>query len=311
MLNLLASPTHRVPLADGTRIAVWDSGERELQAVVLVHGFPENRLCWEPVLEKLQNEVLGFRWVVYDLRGFGLSDRMGEASWKQMVADHLGITHALGLQGQHLLGHDWGAAIALHVARVAPEILRSVCVLNTSFWKMDVRGMWHVWVMNVPVLPSVLFRLTPDWFFERTMVRSFNDPGRMSPESRASYLEMFRDRSTTKFWVRLYRTMARFMIASSVMPAFKERFSGCRAEIPPTSSGAFELPFQLIWGVDDTFCPLWVGRTIEKRLRGYGAEVGFHEVADSGHFVTEEQPEEVAGIVAGWLRRWDAGAGET
>jgi pimeloyl-ACP methyl ester carboxylesterase len=64
---------------------------------------------------------------------------------------------------------------------------------------------------------------------------------------------------------------------------------------------------QLVWGVDDTFCPLWVGRAIHGRLQGLGTPVELHEVADSGHFVTEEQPQAVARLVATFVRRHGAG----
>jgi pimeloyl-ACP methyl ester carboxylesterase len=96
-LNLASSPSHVLTMSDGADIAVWASPEDDSPAVVFVHGFPENRLCWAPVLERLQAQTSAFRWVAYDLRGFGRSSVAGEACWQQMVADHLEVVRQLGL----------------------------------------------------------------------------------------------------------------------------------------------------------------------------------------------------------------------
>ena len=305
-LNLEGSPARVLTMPDGAAVAVWDSGDERLPAAVLVHGFPENRLCWGPVLAELPAEAARFRWVAYDLRGFGRSSATGEASWQRMVADHLEVVRQLGLGRYHLVGHDWGATIAMHVARLAPEDLVSASILNTTFWKIDVRGMWHLWLMNLPLVPGFLFRHRTDWLFAMTMKRSFNDPARLSAAARASYLEMFRDRATTRFWIRLYRQTVRSLVASALPRALRVGLGSSRVSLPRPSARAYQLPIQLIWGVDDTFCPLWVGRAIADRLRGMGTPVELHEVADAGHFVTEEQPASVARLLAAWLDRHEA-----
>jgi pimeloyl-ACP methyl ester carboxylesterase len=307
VLDLGSRPTYRLTMADGAQLAVWDSGGGAARpAVVLVHGFPENRLCWQPVLRALADGGPHCRWVAYDLRGFGHSDREGEASWQQMVADHLELVRQLELEGSHLVGHDWGAAIAMHLGRLAPEALATISVLNTTFWKIDYLGMWHLWLLNLPLLPPLLFRRWPEWFFARTMLGAFRDPGRLSPVARASYLEMYRDQDTTRFWIRLYRQTLRTTLRAALPRPLRGGLGASRVHLPRPSERAYRLPMQLVWGVDDTFCPLWVGRAIHSRLQGLGTPVELHEVADSGHFVTEEQPEVVAGLLADFIRRHDA-----
>ena len=300
-------------MPDGASLAVWDSGASRGPVVVLVHGFPENHLCWARVLTELPEGAEDWRWVAYDLRGFGASSATGEASWQRLVADHLELVRRLELGCYHLVGHDWGAAVAMHLGRLAPETLLSATVLNTTFWKIDVLGMWHLWLMNLPLVPGLLFGRRVEWFFSHTMIRSLNDPSRLPAGSRASYLAMFRDPANTRFWVRLYRHTLRFMAATALPRSLRKRLGSSGAELPRTSDRAYQLPMQLIWGIDDTFCPLWVGRAIERRLRGMGTPVELHEVADSGHFVTEEQPAEVARLLAAWLQRHveAGGAGAT
>jgi pimeloyl-ACP methyl ester carboxylesterase len=301
LLDLMAAPTAHLDMSDGARLALWDSGG-DGPVVFFLHGFPENRLCWRPVLERLEKECGGGRWIAYDLRGFGESSKKGEASWQQMVSDHLEVARLLGVESYHLVGHDWGGAIALHLARLTPQAVKSACILNTTFWKLDYRGMWHVWLMNLPVVPGALFRLTPDWFFSRTMGRAFIDLSRLDEVNADSYRRMFRDRSTTRFWIRLYRNVVRGGLASSLPRTLRNLIPDSRARLPRVSREPFRLPFRIIWGVEDRFCPLWVGRSIEQRLREYGAQVEFIEVDGSGHFVTEEKPGMVARHVADWLK---------
>jgi len=287
-------------MPDGASIAVWHTSDEGGPAVVFVHGFPENRLCWAPILDILQQQTT-FRWVAYDLRGFGQSSKTGPACWQQQVADHLEITRQLGVSRHHMVGHDWGAAIAMHMARFSPESLISACVLNTSFWKIDYLGMWHLWLMNLPLIPGLLFRLMPELFFRKTLLAAFNDPSRLPSQSRTSYLEMYRDPSVTRFWIRLYRNTVRHMARAALPRVLRARIGSSRVELPRPSSSAYQLPIRLIWGVDDTFCPLWVGRAIERRLHDIGTPVHFSEIPDSGHFVTEEQPAAVGELLAAWL----------
>src|SRR5690348_12751483 len=115
--SLSGDPTSWVHMDDGARIAVWDSGGFGIP-IVWVHGFPENRLCWRPVLASLITMTSeNFRFVLYDLRGHGRSSATGEGSLARFYADHQTITTSLELGRYHLVGHDWGGAIALHVAR--------------------------------------------------------------------------------------------------------------------------------------------------------------------------------------------------
>jgi alpha/beta hydrolase family protein len=75
----------------------------------------------------------GFRAVAPDLRGFGESDRpldVADDALPRLVADVTGLIRALGVERAHLVGHDWGRALAWAVAARAPEAVRSLTILN-------------------------------------------------------------------------------------------------------------------------------------------------------------------------------------
>jgi len=293
--------TRRVIAAnDGAELVVWESYNAGVP-VVFVHGFPETHICWNPLIGTFDShEIRRYRLIVYDLRGFGESSRAGEASLNRFYYDHDTIVSKLKLQRYHLVGHDWGGAIALHVARFNPETLLSLVVMNTNYWKTDVFGMWHMIFFNIPFLPTVAFRMIPDRLFKFGMLGAFVNRNRLALEARDSYLQMFQDLETTRYWTKLYRNMGRSLI-SQKSRALKRLASSNETALPVRSNCAYQTDISLIWGDKDRFNPIWICRDMEKQLKKRGATVSVDFIADSGHFVQEEQPELVATCL---LKHW-------
>ena len=89
--------------------------------LLLLHGWPEFWLSWEPVMMRLAD-----RFTLYapDLRGFGDSDKPeGMFGPDQQAADMLALMDALGLEQAGLVGHDVGGALMQPLARRAPARL--------------------------------------------------------------------------------------------------------------------------------------------------------------------------------------------
>ena len=286
--------TRRVIAAnDGAELVIWESCNAGVP-VVFVHGFPETHICWNSLIDTFNShDIKRYRLILYDLRGFGESSRTGEASLNRFFYDHDTIISKLNLQRYHLVGHDWGGAITLHVARFKPETLLSLVVMNTNYWKTDVLGMWHMIFFNIPFLPKVVFRMIPDRLFQFGMMGAFVNKKRLAPEARDSYLRMFQDQETTRYWTKLYRNMGRSLI-SQKSRALKRLASSNETALPVRSDCAYQTDISLIWGEKDRFNPTWICRDMEKQLIKRGATVSVNFIADSGHFVQEEQPEQVA-----------------
>lgn len=287
----------QIKMDDGATIALWDTGGKG-RAVVMVHGFPENHQSWFPLLEYFAFKGrTHYRFIVYDLRGHGESSKTGEASLNRFFADHLALIKALKLGRYHLVGHDWGGAIALHTARYLPQSLRSLAVMDTNYWKVDFLGIWHLYFLNLPLIPQLTFRLMPDAVFEFGMKQAYYDFHKLPEEVRRSYLAMFSDESTTRYWIRLYRNLARMFLAQKI-PGL-HRFSPPSSVIlPRTGKRAWQVPTTMIWGRNDRFTPVWVGKDIFKRLR-QKTRTEFHTIPKAGHFVHVERPEKVAEILRG------------
>ncbi len=88
------------------------------EPLILLHGWPEFWLTWEPVMQILADR---YQVIAPDLRGFGNSSKPpGPWGAADHAADMLAVIQALGLQSVGVVGHDVGGAVMQAMARAAP-----------------------------------------------------------------------------------------------------------------------------------------------------------------------------------------------
>jgi len=100
---------HRTVSRDGLTLSVLEAGERSQPTLVFVHGYPDTKEVWLPVIELLAPE---FHVVAYDVRGAGSSSApRGPAAYAidRLAADFAAVCDAVAPgERVHLVGHDWG-----------------------------------------------------------------------------------------------------------------------------------------------------------------------------------------------------------
>jgi pimeloyl-ACP methyl ester carboxylesterase len=99
--------------------------------VMLLHGFPETSASWTDVAPRLTDA--GLRVVAPDQRGYSPGARpegVEHYAIDRLADDVVGIADALGWDTFHLVGHDWGAAVAWYVAAHHGDRLRSLTALS-------------------------------------------------------------------------------------------------------------------------------------------------------------------------------------
>ena len=116
---------------DGVGIEYDVTGEG--RPVLLLHGFPDSARLWRHQVPALAEA--GFKVIVPDLRGYGRSDKPADAAAYRgdfIVGDVLAVMDAAGAERAHVVGHDWGAAIAWATAMMAADRVDHLAVLSVG-----------------------------------------------------------------------------------------------------------------------------------------------------------------------------------
>lgn len=118
---------------DGFGVEVAVSGPEDGRPVVLLHGFPDSGRLWRNQAPALA--AAGFRVIVPDLRGYGGTDKpadVGAYALPFLAGDVLGVLASLGVDRAHVVGHDWGAALAWGLASLAPDQVDHLVALSVG-----------------------------------------------------------------------------------------------------------------------------------------------------------------------------------
>ncbi|MCC7536536.1 MAG: alpha/beta hydrolase [Deltaproteobacteria bacterium] len=107
------------------------AGPEDGELVLLLHGFPETSFEWRDQLGALGDA--GYRAVAPDQRGYSPRARPTDDDAYEislLVDDVLAIADALGGARFHVVGHDWGAAVAWGVAKLGEDRVRSLSAFS-------------------------------------------------------------------------------------------------------------------------------------------------------------------------------------
>lgn len=287
-----------LPLFDGTqdglvriransmefRARVAGFGNSQGEGVILLHGFPETSIMWEPLLERLSEE--GFRVVAFDQRGYSPGARpfsQNGYTKGKLATDVLAIADAAGFERFHVVGHDFGGAIAWVVADRHPQRVMSLTSLSmphpSAFAEAlgDVETQWrrssYVLFYRMPVLPE--------------LVLGFN---------RAAYLGHLRwqdhPRPHVEEYERVFGEPGALRAALNWYRAFEFRSLDPLGKIKP--------PTLLLWGREDGA----FGRDATIRTANHMDGPYRLQTVEAGHFLMLEVPDLVAEEVLAHLNSW-------
>ncbi len=253
---------------DGLLFPVDDGGDHDAAAtVVLLHGFPQPASSFAAVARSLQGQ--GLRTVTPTQRGYASTNAPpGRRRYRltELVDDVVAVMDAAGADRVHLVGHDWGGAVAWAAAAWYPERCASLTVLSTphpaamtaALGRSDqVLRSWYMGAFQLPLLPEAVL--------PRVMERSLRSMG-LPAETAAAYVTTLRGRWSGP--VNWYRALP---------------FAG-------RPVGAITVPTTYVWGRHD---PALGRAAAEGTADRVSADYRFVEL-DAGHFLPETRTDEVA-----------------
>jgi pimeloyl-ACP methyl ester carboxylesterase len=111
------------------------------QPVVLLHGLASTSHIWDLTAPLLQKE---YRVLALDQRGHGKSDKPDEGyDFVSMTADLQAFCRYHGLQLPVVIGHSWGASVALEYAVANPEEVLGLVMVDGGYMEMSGRMSWE------------------------------------------------------------------------------------------------------------------------------------------------------------------------
>ncbi|PRY51263.1 pimeloyl-ACP methyl ester carboxylesterase [Geodermatophilus tzadiensis] len=151
---------------DGLVFDVRDGGPPDGEPVVLLHGFPQDSSAFDRMAPVLHGA--GLRTLAPDQRGYSPGARpRGRSAYRlrEAAADVLALLDAAGLGSAHVVGHDWGGAVAWALGAWHPERLRTLTALSTPHPAAVARAVLtsdqglrssYMALFQLPVLPERL-----------------------------------------------------------------------------------------------------------------------------------------------------------
>jgi pimeloyl-ACP methyl ester carboxylesterase len=244
--------------------------------ILLISGFPQTRLSWNRLVPLLAHK---FQCIPADLPSFGDSGILAAPATTENIGR---VFHefvaSLGAP-LHVVAHDFGAWCAYSWALLFPGDFRSLTLidagipgvtLTNDIQLSDYKRKWNFIFQMLPDLPAKLTKGKEDiylgWWFENKVHR----PGAIPPPDVAAY-------------VRAYAREGRMDAA----------FDYCRKIVEDMDFNKKEfksrLPIRLL-AIGGQYSIPNMGEALQPYFKSVTPVV----IADSGHFVPEEQPEALA-----------------
>jgi haloalkane dehalogenase len=280
-----------IPAGDGDRLRMHyvSEGPPHGDVVLLLHGEPSWSYLYRKMIPSLA--TAGFRAVAPDLVGFGRSDKpvdRGDYTYQRHVDWMKAFVTALDLRGITLVCQDWGGLIGLRLAAEQPERFARVVVANTFLPTGDqplgdAFFRWRDFSQNAPELPI-------------GMILQAGTVTDLPPDVLAAYEAPYPDESF-KAGARQFPTLVPASPDDPATPANRAAWKALELWRKPFLC-AFSDSDPITGGADKVF-----------RERVPGTRDQPHTtIRGGGHFLQEDRGEELATVVADFIRATPARA---
>ena len=271
--------------------------------VLCLHGFPDNVDSFRHQLPVLAAQ--GYRAISLALRGYEPASipKDGDYTLESIATDVIAVLDQLEADPVHLIGHDWGAAIAYVVAAAAPERFKSLITMavpHAGRFARDglripkqLRLSWYMGFFNIPWVS--------DWVVSR--------------QRYAFIRKLWRDRSPgwqpeSGVLERVIDTLAQPGVRGAALGYYRAALS-LRALLVSAAEAHYSVPvptLALTGELDGC-----IDSQVFERLMvpvDFPAGMTCRRVVDAGHFLHQEQPAAVNALILEWLEAIDVPPGQ-
>lgn len=277
--------TVRTTIAAGV-LDVHEAGPADGTPVLLLHGFPQGADGWDALVPALT--AAGYRTIAPDQRGYSPGARpTGRASYRlaDLTSDALAVLADRAGGRAHVVGHDWGAAVAWRLAARHPAAVRSLTAVSVPPAAAYARSLvttrqvfasWYVGAFQLPWLPERLLR--PD------------DRG-YSPRLSAALRRSGQTRE------RARRDAARLADPAALTAALNW-YRAITAATPGDADPPVTVPTLFVWSDGDAALTRQSTQLAHRHVTG---PYSYAELRGVSHWIPEEAPDELAGLLLAHL----------
>jgi pimeloyl-ACP methyl ester carboxylesterase len=264
---------------NGLVFDVLDTGPSDGPIVVLLHGFPQFNTSWSKVSSILNAE--GYRCLAPNNRGYPPGARpRGRRAYRmpELVEDIAALIDAAGGRKVHLVGHDWGAAIAWGFAAEHPESLASFTALSVPHPAAFLRAMvtsrqllasWYMYAFQLPAIPERLLSSRDGARLKRSLLQTNQSAAAAERDTRA-------------------------MIESGALPTALNMYRALFLTDPRTANVKVSAPTLYIWSDGDTALLRKGAENCGKWVTG---PYRFENLSGVSHWIPDEVPERAAALL--------------
>jgi pimeloyl-ACP methyl ester carboxylesterase len=270
------------PKAEAKRIAFDRTGTGE--NVLLISGFPQTRRSWNKIVPLLSKE---YRTVAADLPSFGDSGILAAPATTEN-AGRIFHEFVAGIGAPlHVVAHDFGAWVAYSWALLFPDDFKSLTLIDAGIPGVtltediqlsDYKRKWNFIFQMLPDLPAELTAGKEDvyvgWWFKNKVFK----PRAIPPQDVAAY---------ARAYARKGRMDAAFDYCRKILDDMEFNKSHFKAK----------LRIRLLAVGGEHAIP-----NMGESLAPFFENVTPVVIADSGHFVPEEQPKALATALTAFLK---------
>jgi haloacetate dehalogenase len=298
-------------LFPNTREHWFSSGGAEIFArsggngppLLLIHGFPQTHAMWHRVAPALMEH---FTCILPDLRGYGFSscppnDPANLAySKRAMGQDLAALMKSLGHERFYVVGHDRGARVAYRMALDQPHAVKALAVLDIvptfDMWQnmgppLAMKVYHWLFLAQPHPLPEMLIEPQPVSYLDYTLASwtKAKNLSAFAEEALAEYRVHYATPDHIHATCNDYRAGATCDLSADAEDRTVGRMIGCPTLVLWGNEG---LPAREVDTVE-TADPLGTWRKWCKEVEG--------AAIDSGHFLAEENPQELLGRLLPFL----------
>ena len=267
----------RMMEVNGVRLYVEEHGGGE--PVVLLHGWPDSGRLWRRQVPFLAER--GFLVIIPDLRGLGRSEVPAEVRAYRLttaVGDITGLLDACGVQSAHVVGHDWGAAVAWLTAALAPQRVRTLTALSVPH----------------PLTPPTMRQREMAWY-----QLFFQFKGIAEAHLVADDWALLREFATG------YADIEQAIADLSRPGALTASLNWYRANLaprppaPPPDLPPVTAPTLGIWSANDRYLD---GERMRRSAAFVRGPWRYEQIAGASHWIPLDAPDQLNDLLADWLR---------